>query len=94
MHDHLPNAPWLDPAAWRLPGIRPLPLEDWLIRDEVFAAQMALRDRLIKERLADVHALQTSAEAAALECLDAVIDQLRSDKGYVFEEDAITRPDG
>ena len=32
-----------------LPGISPLSVDGWLIQDEVFAAQMAERDRLIFE---------------------------------------------
>ena len=94
LHDHLPHAPWLDPAAWRLPGVQPLALEDWLIRDEVFAPQMALRDRLIAERVTEVHTCLPSALAAARECLDAVLDALRKDMSYAFSENSVTRPDG
>lgn len=74
--------------------MQPLPLEDWLIRDEVFAEQMALRDELIATRPDDVHALLPSARPAAEECYDAVLAALRTDPGYRFEADRITRPDG
>lgn len=94
LHDHLPNAPWLDPAAWRLPGVQPLALNDWLIRDEVFNAQMALRDRLIADKTDEVHALLPSAAAAASECLDVVLRALGDDPAYTVEHDRVIRPDG
>ncbi len=43
LHKHLPY----DPVARPLPGVAPLDPTQWIIRDEVFAAQMALRDRLL-----------------------------------------------
>ena len=91
---HLPHAPWLDPAAGRLPGVQPLAPDDWLIRDEVFALQMALRDRLIAERVTEVHACLPSALPAARECLDAVLGALRQDPSYTFGDASVTRPDG
>ena len=94
VHDHLPKAPWLDPAAWRLPGVQPLPPQDWLIRDEVFARQMALRDHLIAQRPNEVHAILPAAHDAAVECLDTGIAHMKSDQAYVFEGKSATRPDG
>ncbi len=94
LHDHLPNAPWLDPAAWRLPGVQPLAMNDWLVRDEAFNAQMALRDRLIHEKPEEVHALLPSATAAAIECLDVVLRALGDDPSYSFAKGHVTRPDG
>ncbi len=90
----LPHPPWIDPVRWKLPGIQPLPLEDWLIRDEVYAEQMALRDSLITARERDVHALLPSARPAAEECFDAVLKALQTDPGYTFDGDKVTRPDG
>jgi hypothetical protein len=57
LQDRLPFAPWMDPATARLPGMRPCGAEDWLRRDEAFAAQMARRDWLIATRMPLVHAL-------------------------------------
>jgi hypothetical protein len=45
----LPFAPWMDPRTNRLPGVLPLKGDDWLRVDEAFGAQMAERDRLIRE---------------------------------------------
>lgn len=94
LHSSLPNPPWIDPKRWKLPGVHPLPLEDWLIRDEVFAEQMALRDELIASRWDQVHALLPAARAAAEECYDLVLDALRSDNGYRWTSRSVTRPDG
>ena len=94
LHDRLAVAPWMDPALWRLPGVKPLDLADWLIRDEAFAGQMRLRDRLIAERPSDVHALTEAGRPAAEECLGLVLETLRADPGYRFSDGSATRPDG
>ena len=94
LHHHLAIAPWMDPALWRLPGVKPIPLENWLVRDEVYAAQIQLRDQLITERPGDVHALLDQGKPAALECLDLVLDYLANDPGYTISEAHVIRPDG
>jgi len=88
----LPFAPWLHPATRRLPGIQPLDMGDWLIRDEAFAAQMALRDRLLETRREDVFRALPQARAAAQELLALVLSRL--DDGYRRDANIITRPDG
>lgn len=90
--DTLPFAPWLHPATRRLPGIQPLDMADWLVRDEAFAAQMALRDRLLAERRDDVFRALPEAEAAAEELLALVLSRLGM--GYRQDETSVTRPDG
>ncbi|NNE79982.1 MAG: DUF3445 domain-containing protein [Silicimonas sp.] len=94
LHDSLPFAPWLAPASWRLPGVQPLEAGDWLIRDEAFAGQMQIRDRLIAETPDLVHALTDDARGAAGECLDRVLNALGRDQGYQFTGQTATRPDG
>ncbi len=94
LQETLPDPPWLDAKRWRLPGVQPLPPDEWLIRDDVFARQMALRDHLIATRRDDVHALLPSASAAADECFDAVLVALARDPGYVIADGVVTRPDG
>lgn len=94
LHDRLATAPWLDPALWRLPGVRPLDLADWIIRDEAFAGQMRLRDRLIAERPGDVHAMRPEALDPARECLDLVLEVLAADPEYRRDGTEVTRPDG
>lgn len=63
-----------DPFAARpLPGVQPLAMNDWLIRDEAHDAQMALRDTMIATRSSAVLAQLPGAEAAAQELLDLVL---------------------
>lgn len=90
--DSLPFAPWLHQAARRLPGIQPLALEDWLVHDEVFAEQMALRDRLLSDRRSDVFAVEDRALPAAEELLALILSRLGD--GYTRQGQAVTRPDG
>lgn len=72
-----------------LPGIRPLGDDHWLLQDEAFAAQMAERDRLIRERRDEVVAMDVEARPAALELLDMLLAHVCPEGG-----DAVTRPDG
>lgn len=90
----VPVAPWSAPHTMRLPGTGPIAPRDWLQRDEVFAAQMALRDKLIARRDGEVHAVLPGAEAAAGETLDLVRRHLAQVSGYREEDGAIVRPDG
>ena len=55
----------MQPATRRLPGIQPLDMADWLVMDEAFGPQMALRDRLLKDRREEVFATMGGEEAAA-----------------------------
>jgi len=94
LNKSLPKAPWLDPAAWRLPGTQPLDPAQWLYVDDVFSEQMALRDMLLSERCEDVHAIRDEAEAAAREVLDHLLSALRSNPTYRIRQDEVLRPDG
>lgn len=90
----LPVAPWMAPHTWRLPGTTPIAAEDWLRRDEVYAEQMALRDRLIAERRAEVYALAEASAPAARELLGLVLAHVARDPGYVVGPEHVRRPDG
>jgi dimethylamine monooxygenase subunit A len=92
LQSRLPVAPWMAAHTMRLPGTGPVAMADWLVRDEVYAEQMALRDRLIAERPRDVHALEAGAGAAAGELLALILERL--DPGYLRNGEAVTRPDG
>jgi len=76
-------------ARPRLPGIKPLAVEDWLIRDEAFAGQMAYRDRLLAERRDAVLAMDADARPAADELLQMVLELAYPGAGAMVE-----RPDG
>lgn len=77
----------------RLPGTAPMDPADWLLMDDAFAGQMALRDELIATRPEDVLALDPGARAPAEELLATVLDVLRDRPGYRVEEMSVTRPD-
>lgn len=94
LQTRLPDPPWLDPVRWRLPGVQPLAEEDWLIQDESFAGQMALRDMLIETEPKAVHVLQDSAIDGAQECYDLVLAILAMTPGYTVTECSCIRPDG
>lgn len=92
--DRLPLLPFLDRRLVTAPGLLPLEAADWLHRDASFAQQMALRDRLLAGRGAEVLALRPEGEAAAAELRDLVLAALAADPGYRIGADGITRPDG
>ena len=94
LQKRLPHAPWMSSATWRLPGLAPLPLEEWISRDDGFAGQMALRDRLIEDRHDEVHGHLPQSIDAQRECLELVLEALRADAGYQTLGETITRPDG
>ena len=76
-------------APRALPGIQPLKLDDWLIRDEAFDGQMAMRDRLLRDKRPDVLMMNEAARVAAGELLDLVLDLAYPASGAEVE-----RPDG
>jgi len=94
LQDRLPHTPWAKPAMRRLPGIQPLDIADWLVVDEAYARQMALRDRLIAERPGAIHALDPAALPAARELLDAVLGQLAARGDFGVGAEGVRRPDG
>jgi len=85
-----------DVSAQRpLPGIAPLDMAGWLLVDEAFAAQMALRARLLSERRADVLAVTAGAGPAMDELLQFVLDWLAEyGAGYDISAKEARRPDG
>ncbi|WP_170759337.1 heme-dependent oxidative N-demethylase family protein [Ruegeria lacuscaerulensis] len=79
-----------DPLSPRpLPGIQPTSMDNWLHRDDAFAAQMQRREALLAERRADVLALDPGAEAAAQEVLNLVLSH-----AYPGSVDRVIRADG
>ena len=81
-----------DVTPRNLPGVNPLDLPDWLLVDDAFAGQMALRDNLIATRPADVLRIAEGAGPAVQELLHMVLDQLSSE--YRVAPDQVIRPDG
>jgi len=86
----LPFAPWRIPRGGTLPGTGPCALSDWLLRDDAFAAQMALRDRLLARTADRVMAAMPGTAPALSELLDLVLDWLGADPAAP----SYARPDG
>lgn len=82
---HIPYDPF---AVRKLPGIQPLAMQDWLLPDDAYAAQMGLRDQLLEQCRDKVLQLDQGAMAPAQELLRMVLDQL-----YPGNEQAILRQD-
>lgn len=94
LQSRLPLLAWMDPRTKRLPGVLPVEGDDWLRVDDAFAAQMALRDRLIAGRLGAVHAVLPEAGAAVAELYAAVLARLGVTPGYRVGAVSVVRPDG
>ena len=80
---------WTDPRLLRLPGVQPLAIKDWMLRDDAFARQMAYRDWLMSHRRKVVLSQRPQADEAAAELLDVV----SKDCGFPQSGDIINRPD-
>ena len=80
-----------NPLAPRpLPGIQPLKPEDWLRFDAGFAAQLAERERLLRDHPDAVLAMDAGAAPAAQELLDQVLAVrygVGADANYVIRPD-------
>ena len=87
----LPHVPWQDPALSRMPGMRPVD-GPWIVVDDAYAGQMALRARLWRERRAAVEAVTPGAEAALAELKAEVLGALPD--GFRREGGDVVRPDG
>lgn len=90
----LPYDPTCLPHMRRLPGTVPLGDRPWLLPDEAFAGQMALRDRLVAESRGRVIAGLPGSEAAVAELHALVLEEISGQPGYDIAERVIRRPDG
>lgn len=91
---HLPVRPWAEARSWSLPGVAPVGPGEWLLVDEVYPAQMALRERLLAERRDAVLRAAPEAAPAAAELLEAVLGEIADKPGYRVGPDAVVCPDG
>ncbi|MBV7407574.1 DUF3445 domain-containing protein [Maritimibacter sp. DP1N21-5] len=82
----------VDAIAYPLPGTRPMEQDDWLRRDERFAEQMALRDRLIAERREAVIATRPEAEVALAELYATVLAEVGATGSQHTRPDGVTVP--
>ena len=76
-----------------LPGTRPISPDEWIICDDAFSQQMALRDKLIETKKDKVLAISDEAQEAAVELLKMTLDFCVSKLGYKKNVNEIIRPD-
>ncbi|MBU2993731.1 DUF3445 domain-containing protein [Octadecabacter sp. 1_MG-2023] len=81
----------LDVATARLPAVRPV-VGDWLLRDDAYGAQMALRRHLLQTRKQDVYAQLPDGLAAAQGFLALALEALPD--GFRVHGGQVTCPDG
>jgi hypothetical protein len=88
--------PWAQTRTAHPPGISPLDPAEWLLRNETYAAQMALRDDLAVAKHDAVIAClpEGEAAAAAAELLSMVVDHVVAHHDARRNGDAIIRADG
>ncbi|MBO9471963.1 DUF3445 domain-containing protein [Shimia sp. R10_1] len=91
LQSHIPYDALAEKA---LPGIAPLPLEEWLLIDEAYAAQMALRCDLLERCKDDVTRLDPGALVAAQEVLQNVLDVLADRTDFGVSAGQVVCPDG
>lgn len=80
-----------DMAASRLPSVRPV-LGPWLRLDEAYAAQMALRRRLLARHEREVYAQKPAGLAAARSYLAVALEALPD--GFEVQGGVVVCPDG
>ena len=90
----LPDAPWIDPALSRLPGMKPLEMSDWIRVDDAYADQMARREDLLASDRDGVLQMDEGARAAADELLEVVLSALAERADYDVGATEVRRPDG
>jgi hypothetical protein len=90
----LPVAPWMDVLGARLPGLQPVTEGDWLRVDDAYAAQMAYRDHLLKERRADVFMRAAGASLVEVALFEQVAATVLALPGFRRLDHGIQRPDG
>ena len=76
-----------------LPGTRPISPDEWIICDDAFSQQMALRDQLIETKKDKVLAISNEAQDAAVELLKMTLDFCITKLGYKKKVNKIIRPD-
>ena len=77
----------------KLPGTRPISPDEWIICDDAFSQQMALRDELIKTRRDKVLAISDQAYEAAEELSKMALEFSIKSLGYQKSNDEVIRPD-
>ena len=77
----------------KLPGTRPISPDEWIICDDAFSQQMALRDELIETKRDKVLAISDQANEAAVELSKMALEFSIKSLGYQKSNDEVIRPD-
>ena len=77
----------------KLPGTSPISPDEWIICDDAFSQQMALRDELIETKRDKVLAISNQASEAAVELSKIALEFSIENLGYQKSKDEIIRPD-
>ena len=77
----------------KLPGTRPISPDEWIICDDAFPQQMALRDKLIETKRDKVLAISDQANEAAVELSKMALEFSIKSLGYQKSNDEVIRPD-
>ena len=86
------NIPY-DTTHPKLPGTSPISPDEWIICDDAFSQQMALRDELIETKRDKVLAISNQAFEAAVELSKIALEFSIENLGYQKSNDEIIRPD-
>ena len=77
----------------KLPGTKPISPDEWIICDDAFSQQMALRDNLIETKKDKVLAISEEAQKAAVELSKMTLDFCISKLGYQKKSSKVIRHD-
>ena len=77
----------------KLPGTRPISPDEWIICDDAYSQQMALRDKLIETKRDKVLAISDQANEAAVELSKMALEFSIKSLGYQKSNDEVIRPD-
>lgn len=78
LNTHLPVKAWLDPQTARLPGVKPVEIEDWLKRSDSHDAQISYRRQLMREKRDAVFQALPQSEEACAELRDIIVNEVGS----------------
>lgn len=90
----LGGLPGAHPQTARLPGTRPIAPADWIVVDDAYAGQMALRERLIAERPTEVIAALPGSGPLVADLVDALGAHLSGRPDFRLGPGTVRCPDG
>lgn len=80
-------------AAAPLPRMQPAPV-DWIVVDDAYAAQVAEKTRLLRDRRGDVLQSIPGSESAQRELFETIVEILSRHSEFSIDQDRAQRPDG